>query len=124
MGIARRIRAHRKSVRVIICLDFDGVIHDTSTVPKGRKMGRPVKGAGQAVYDLQKAGHTVVIHTSRVQQESQLGHVYDWLAYFGFYQIEVCLAKPPADVYVDDKGLRFTGWENRTGSTLWALSGY
>jgi 5'(3')-deoxyribonucleotidase len=103
----RRLRMMSKR----ICLDFDGVIHNPYDRTPGYRMGQPVPGALDALRELSKT-HSIVIHTSRCQSDADFDHVYDWLRYFGFYQYvdAISLTKPLADVYVDDKGYRFTNW--------------
>jgi histidinol phosphatase-like enzyme len=95
-----------------ICLDFDGVLHNPSDRVQGYKMGQPVAGALDAVRALVAAGHSIVIHTARVQQDGDTEHVWKWLRYFGFerYIDAIQRTKPLADVYVDDKGLHFDNW--------------
>ena len=93
-----------------ITLDFDGVLHDAKHPLAGRKMGPPIDGALRGVFELRAAGHTLVIHTSRVQAEKQAQHVYAWLRFYGFPQIPVSVPKPVADLYVDDRGVHFTSW--------------
>jgi hypothetical protein len=98
---------------MIVCLDFDGVLHDAAHPKPGRRMGPPIAGAYEAVRALLRRGHVVLVHTARAQTEAQLVHVSDWLDYYGFpNEVRVVLAKPAADVYLDDKGLRFRGdWD-------------
>lgn len=93
-----------------ICLDFDGVLHDAQHPLKGRKMGPPIDGALQGVYQLKAEQHTLVIHTARAQTEAQAKHIYAWLLFYGFPRIAVSVPKPIAHVYVDDRGMRFTSW--------------
>ena len=95
---------------MIVCLDFDGVLHDSQHPLRGRKMGPPMPGALEAVAEMRRRGYRLVIHTSRVAVERQAQHVYDWLKFYGFPMIPVKVEKPPADVYVDDKGYQFEGW--------------
>jgi hypothetical protein len=85
-------------------------------------MGKPIEGALQAVKVLLLNGHTVVVHSSRAQTEMQAHHVWEWLTYYEFPTltntkppggiVELSVAKPLADVYVDDKGLRFVEWND------------
>lgn len=93
-----------------ICLDFDGVLHDPTNREQGYKMGVPVEHALDAVKVLISAGHDLVIHSSRVQKPDDLDHIYAWLRFFGFPSIFVSTPKPLADLYIDDRGLRFTTW--------------
>ena len=94
---------------MILAIDFDRVIHDVEHPAPGRKMGPPIEGAAEGVWALINDGHTVVVHTLRGDKPQ---HVVDWLAYFGFPPgLEVTNIKPDADWFVDDRALRFTGWE-------------
>ena len=96
---------------MILCCDFDGVIHDPKNRDPHRRMGKPMPGALETIEVLVRNGHTVLVHTARIQSLDHVAHVYDWLWYFGFHpSIKVCAFKPMADVYVDDKALRFDGW--------------
>lgn len=92
-----------------ICLDFDGVLHDAANPVPGRRMGLPLPGALDAVKFLARR-HTLLIYTARVHAPDRAQHILDWLTYYGFPQIGVRAFKPVADLYVDDKGFRFTGW--------------
>lgn len=93
-----------------VCLDFDGVLHDPQNREPGYKMGKPVHGAMEACWSLVADGHVLSVHTARTQSGAHVGHVIDWLNYFGFPVMLVTVAKPVADVYVDDKALRFVDW--------------
>lgn len=90
-----------------VCLDFDGVLHAYS---KGWQDGsiydEPMPGALDAVRKLSKR-FTLVVQTSR----KNLPDVVLWLEKHGFPDLHVTNEKPPALVYVDDRGLRFASWE-------------
>ena len=94
---------------MLVALDFDGVIHNPDDRLPSYRMGRPVEGAVDAVAELIGQGHTVVVHTVRNDAD---GHVSKWLRYFGIRHHGVTNIKPNADVFVDDKAIRFTDWPN------------
>lgn len=94
-----------------ICLDFDGTLHDPTNRKAGYKMGQPVEGAVEACWQLAGDGHLLMVHTARAQIDEYVQHVVDWLTYFKFPVMPVVVFKPIADVYVDDKALRFTYWD-------------
>lgn len=94
-----------------ICLDFDGVLHDTSTVPAGRRLGQPLEGARDACWDLVHAGHKLWVCTSRQHNLTDTEWLQDWLRFWDFPFIRVVALKPRCDLYLDDRGWRFTTWE-------------
>lgn len=98
--------------RLTICIDFDGTLHDPRNRLPGYKMGQPVPGARDALRMLNIRGYDVVVCTARPDVE----HVRQWLSFFGMlrYVCEVTHEKPMADLYVDDKGYRFTVWDGVT----------
>jgi hypothetical protein len=114
--------------RRTIAVDFDGVIHRYS---KGWRDGTiydpPVDGSREALARIH-ARYDVVIFTTRVNpdmhgSEVQMDRVLDWLAAHGFRKDEhfdrITHVKPPALVYIDDRALHFTAWDE----TLDELSG-
>ena len=100
-----------------IAIDFDGVIHKYS---KGWQDGKiydePVEGALEGLMELYAKGYDVVIFTTREED----GSVNRWIAeqyhkYFPNQEIfafRVTNKKPPAIIYIDDRGIRFTNWKD------------
>ncbi|KKL55431.1 hypothetical protein LCGC14_2255460 [marine sediment metagenome] len=95
-----------------ISIDFDGVIH---AYRRGWHDGTiydvPIYWAKEAIKGLRDAGFKIAVHTAR----EDLFAVRDWLKK---YDIEVELVsnrKQPSLVYIDDRGLRFTDWDNTLG---------
>ena len=112
MGRARPVRdAGSGSPPRVLAVDFDRVICDPETRLPGYKMGQPVEGALEALRALQSDGWRIVVHTVRAAGDDEGGHVRDWLDYFGFPWHDVTAVKPAADVYLDDRAVRFTTWE-------------
>lgn len=103
-----------------IAVDFDGVIHRYSRGwQDGTIYDPPVDGAREALERLHRR-YKVVIFTTRVNPDMrgsnvQMDRVVDWLKEHGFRQgvhfDEVTHVKPPAVVYIDDRALRFTSWD-------------
>lgn len=97
---------------MVVAVDFDGVIHNPGDVAPGYRMGRPVPGAQDGMRQLAAAGHTLIVHTVRGDTG---GHVSAWLRHFDIPFHGVTNVKPDADVYLDDKAVRFTTWVDALG---------
>ncbi len=93
--------------RPVICVDFDGTLHDIAHPVPGRKMGPPMPGAVGAIKTLCMT-HEVVVLTAQPRS----AHITDWLFYYGFPRMQVTNVKPQADAYIDDKGIRFVDWHD------------
>jgi hypothetical protein len=110
-----------------VCLDFDGVIHSYTSPWSGPTVISDgiVPGAAAFIIDCQTAGLTVAIHSSRSHSESGIEAMKDWLVraiceeLAGSDQlkqaerivadIEFPEHKPPAQIYIDDRGYHFRG---------------
>lgn len=110
----------------ILCVDFDGVIHDYRQGWKGGEIyGRTTPGfwkwAAEAVYHFR-----LVVYSSRSSTEEgrrsmaewmgkqsiehgldELGSDFDWAIIFG--SLEFASEKPPAFITIDDRAKQFTG---------------
>jgi hypothetical protein len=95
---------------MIIAVDFDDTIHDTKNVSPGYKMGLPIPDAVEAMKELSKR-HTLIIHTVWAVDPRHRKAIEDWLKYFEVPFESITSQKPMADVYLDDKGMKFTTWE-------------
>lgn len=94
-----------------IFVDFDGVICRSEGIPTEKfnwDERVPVKDALDAINFLVKQGHKVTIFTSN----PELDEVKKWLHNYYFPDLEVTNIKSPAHVYIDDRGLRFTNWQD------------
>ena len=88
---------------MIVAVDFDGTLVDEDGW---------LPGAEDALRWLAH-NHTVIIHTCRANWQGGLLTVYDLLADVRLWHPKVTVhaasGKPEADVYIDDKAIRFTG---------------
>lgn len=94
----------------VLAVDFDGVIHDPTHRDPGKKMGKPVPGAKQALCLFREQGHEIIVHTIRATIPAKSKHVEDWLDYFDIPWDQVTAVKPDADFFIDDKALHFKDW--------------
>lgn len=95
-----------------ICLDFDGVLHSYTSGWKGEDVipDPPVDGAHDACEAMLEAGYEVVVFSTRGRSGSGIKAMVEWLHDHGFPKdLRVCTEKPPAILYVDDRGWRFDG---------------
>jgi hypothetical protein len=94
-----------------IAIDFDSTIHDPFNVKKGYKMGQPIQGAAEAIRQLRLKGHEVIIFPTWADNQKRRQAIVDWLTYFGVEFDDITSVKPDADVYLDNRAIRFTSWE-------------
>lgn len=91
------------------CFDMDGVI---CNIDSDNYLDRsPIKETIELINSLSTLGSTIVIHTGR-----HFNHMKDtktWLENNFVIYDYLQMGKPVADVYIDDKALRFDGkWTN------------
>ena len=102
-----------------IGLDYDGVINQMTESSPGEFLP-PIEGALMAVTSFLRDGFEVVVYTAR----TDLGEVKQWLVEHGFPKLVVTNEKLPADIYVDDKGYRFSGrWDKQKINEVKELAG-
>lgn len=95
---------------MVIAIDFDGVIHDYKNPIKGRRMGLPIEGALEGLKKFKNRGDTIIIHSCKAGDPSM---IEKWMTYYNIpYYDSITNIKPIADVYLDDKAIRFENWKN------------
>jgi hypothetical protein len=86
-----------------VCVDFDGVLYDTAN-------RRALPGAINFVHNCIENGYKVVVHSERSERPAGVRWIKQWLNdECGVEGVDVAITKPEADIYIDDKGLRFEG---------------
>lgn len=94
----------------ILCLDFDGVIHDYREGWKGGVIyGDVTPGFWEWAIEAQKH-FKLVVYSSR--SKDGVGAMHDWLVAQGWpdvVDIEFAHEKPPAFLTIDDRALTFRG---------------
>lgn len=108
--------------RQIVCVDFDGVIHEytskwshTHVIPDP-----PVDGVIEWLYSTIQV-YDVVIMSSRAVDGHAVIAMKEWLmehtpsdlwdpaGAHGLIEVEITNTKPPARLYIDDRGYQFNG---------------
>jgi capsule biosynthesis phosphatase len=103
-----------------IAIDLDGTICPIKQPHQSYADLEPLPGAVEQIRTLRAAGHYVIILTARNMAtcESNLGKVMknigkttlDWLEKYTVEYDEIYFGKPNAEVYLDDRAIRFTSW--------------
>ena len=100
--------------RKTLAIDFDGVLHEYRNFEA--PSGKPVPGAVEAWYKLYNAGYNLVVFTCRKDLDSVrewMHRHFDFKRNIGhFYEPEITNIKPMAIVYIDDRAIRFTNWDD------------
>ena len=100
-----------------ICLDLDGTINYTKTVDEEYKDVIPTKDVVETIQKLKADGHYIIISTARNMAHFsnnvgkitafQVPVIIEWLNRYEIPFDELFVQKPLADVYIDDKALKF-----------------
>jgi hypothetical protein len=93
-----------------IAIDFDGVICKREGIPTEMNWEDiPMEGSIDTIVLLLQQGHEVWVFTSN----PELDKVRAWLFAHDFpMELEVTNIKKPAHVYIDDRAIRFTNWQD------------
>ena len=107
-----------------IAIDFDGVIHDFNKgYHDGTCYGDPLPGALDAIKTLSEK-YNIIIFSSKCLPDRPLVNglngkqlIVDWLKKYNVlkYIRDVTHFKCRAQVYIDDKAIRFTSWKDIIG---------
>ncbi|MFC1491336.1 capsular biosynthesis protein [Nitrospinota bacterium] len=111
-----------------IAIDIDGTICPIKKPDEAYEDLLPLAGAAEAIRELRRAGHEIIIITARHMAtcESNLGKVMrrvgkitlDWLNTHGIEYDEIYFGKPNADIYIDDRAVRFMDWNEISEASL------
>lgn len=108
-----------------LAVDFDGVIADYSQGFLGEDVfGEPLPGAVESLRRLKDAGWLIIVHTARKPTPALKAYLaahqipYDTINGDAIVEVadplgnplEDAPRKPIADVYLDDRAVRFTSW--------------
>lgn len=117
-------------MRVVI--DLDGTICYLKQKHESYSEVLVKPGAVEFIDRLRGEGHYVIIQTARNMAtcESNLGRVMknvgketlDWLQKHNIFYDEIYFGKPNANLYIDDRALRFEDWESMSVEKLETLA--
>lgn len=100
---------------------MDGTICKTKRKGQQYKDVEPVGGAVDSIKRLKRQGHYIIIDTARhvktcnwnegqiIARQAKV--LIGWLDKHEIPYDEIWFSKPLADLYVDDKAVRFTSWK-------------
>lgn len=95
-----------------ICIDFDGVIHSYTSGWQGIDIipDQPVPGALNAINSYLET-YNVAIFSARSRDENGITAMISWMRLWGFPVDKLMFPteKPPAIIYIDDRGFAFDG---------------
>lgn len=111
-----------------IVIDLDGTICPIKEKNASYQDLVPLEGAVERIKQLKSMGHYIIISTARnmATQESNIGKVVknigkvtlDWLEKYDIPYDEIYFGKPNAQVYIDDRALRFSDWASISDESL------
>jgi len=111
-----------------IVIDLDGVLCPIKKPGETYADLPPLPGAAERLRELRRAGHYLIITTARNMAtcESNLGKVLknvgritlEWLEKHGMEYDEIYFGKANAEIYIDDRAIRFTNWAVLTDEML------
>ena len=95
-----------------IGIDFDGVLADGKGIPRkhGFMNWKPKEYAVEAVKFLQGLGYECYVLTAR--KEGEWPGIGKWLKKYKFPKMRITNKKMKAVVYIDDRAIRFTNWQD------------
>jgi capsule biosynthesis phosphatase len=106
---------------VRIAIDLDGTICPLKEPHQSYADLEPLPGAVARLAEFRAVGHHIVIITARNMAtcESNVGQVlknigkltFDWLEQWNIEYDEIYFGKPNAEVYIDDRAIRFQTWK-------------
>ena len=103
-----------------IAIDLDGTICPTKKPDESYADLEPFPQSVEIIRRLRMDGHYIIILTARHMKtcDGNLGKVmkkmgkttFDWLDRHGVEYDEIYFGKPNAEIYIDDRSVRFSNW--------------
>jgi hypothetical protein len=102
-----RISSNKTDKRIAV--DFDGVLHSYTTWDGDVPKNNPIDGAREFIDELVDREFEVVVFSSRAKNKTGINGIKEWLKRHEFPSLKIYHEKPPAELYIDDRGYRFEG---------------
>lgn len=95
-----------------IAIDFDGVVCDWEGIVRGHDFSKcvPKQDAPEAINWLLSRGDDIWIFTTR--DSSEWKAIRNWLKEWGIPKLPITNIKKKATIYLDDRAIRFTNWQD------------
>jgi len=104
-----------------IVIDLDGVICEIKKENQSYVDLKPIPGSKEKISELRTKGHYIIISSSRHMATcngnvgklmKKIGKItLDWLEKYDIEYDEIYFGKPNGEVYIDDRAIRFTSWD-------------
>lgn len=91
------------------CFDIDGTLCEVVDAPENYLAAQPILGVVTLLRELYAAGHTIYLYTGRHMLRHEA--TVEWLRRHDVPCHHIFYGKPVADVYIDDRAIRFSGNE-------------
>ena len=92
-----------------LIIDLDGTLC-TEEKTFSRSLAEPLEGAVDAMRILKERGATLIIYSARTWAEYEM--TVAWLAKHDIPYDQLVLGKPIGDYWIDNRSIRFTGWQD------------
>lgn len=113
---------------MIITIDLDGTICENKSDGQTYEDVKPLPDAVETLNLFKEKGFYIIIFTARnmVTHEGRIGKInkhqmpiiLDWLKKYQIPYDELILGKVHSDVFLDDKGMHFTSWDDARNKIL------
>lgn len=104
---AKRLAIQKQKV---IAVDFDGVIHNHKNPIAGKRMGLPIEGTKEALTLLKAKDYQIIIFSVWGYEKGSQA-ISDYMKFYELPFDSITNIKPKAEFYIDDKGIKFTNWD-------------
>ena len=96
------------STSKVIFVDVDGTIC-TEEKTFDRPLATVFRGAVERINRWHEDGHIIVFWTARGWEQYRITE--KWLKDQGFRYHQLLMGKPIADIFIDDRAVKFEGWD-------------